>query len=36
MLGFMIGLLLGGLFGIVVMSMLTLASREDDRMHRDL
>lgn len=32
MLGFFIGLLIGGLVGVAVMAMLHAASREDDRM----
>lgn len=36
MIGFLIGLLVGGFLGVVVMSMMFLASREDDRMGRNL
>ena len=36
MIGFLIGLFAGGFLGVVVMSMLFLAKREDDRMGRNL
>jgi hypothetical protein len=36
MIGFLIGLLVGGLLGVVVMSMLFIASQEDNRSGRNL
>lgn len=34
MIGFIIGLFVGGIMGIVIMSLMAAASREDDRMER--
>ena len=36
MIGFLIGLSVGGFIGVCVMAMMNFASYEDDRMHRDL
>ena len=34
MIGFLIGLVVGGIFGVIVMALMNIASREDDRMER--